>query len=562
MAGSYRPTNVDDVDDDFPAPAPSPTGTPALSVFDGTAPQGTWRLFAYDPYEEDLVRVDDWTLDIEYVEKVAPSGSVSIAGGAAGTRTPGVTLNLSATDPQPGSGISDMRLSNDGTTFSAFRFYAATLPWTLAPGDGTKTVYVQYRDADGNLSPVVSDTIVLDTTAPTARKLRPKSGADDVARGATIKMWSSEALAAATVTKANVVLKTDGHRVKVKVTYLAGRQLVKVEPEGVAGAGALRGEDPHRDHRRPGQPTRREAEAGEPARHLEVRGLTRRAHGVSTKNRKTSCSIGATSVRAYPARSAYARIVAGRSSAPVAAEPGWERPTGRQCSTLDAASSRSMSLPPGANSSSARSSTRPRRHRPAAGPHVRRPATRPGAPGRAAPRSRTRRRRSPAPGARRRRPPRSAPGRPLPRPPRWPGRPSPTRRRSRRRGRGGPGTPWRARSTTSRRRSPDRGRARPAGKEVGDAGQRRHPLLRQLAEVPGPVEQPLTQPDVVAVGAERDAATGPVDLREVADHRADAAHQQRHRAGVERRLRVGQARGLLGVEPVDTDVRVAAARPP
>ena len=129
-AGSYRPTNFnggDDENDNFPAPAPAATGTPSLSVFDGTAPGGTWRLFGYDPISVDLVQVDDWTLDIEYGEKVAPSGTVSIAGGAAGTRTPAVVLNLSASDPQPGSGISDVRFSNDGTTFSAFQGYAATL---------------------------------------------------------------------------------------------------------------------------------------------------------------------------------------------------------------------------------------------------------------------------------------------------------------------------------------------------------------------------------------------------------------------------------------------------
>ena len=93
-------------------------------------------------------------------------------------------------------------------------------------------MYAQYRDADGNLSPVVSDTIVLDTTAPTARKLRPKQGADGVARGATVRMWSTEALDPATVTKANVVLKTDGHKVRVKVTYDAARRLVKMNPKG------------------------------------------------------------------------------------------------------------------------------------------------------------------------------------------------------------------------------------------------------------------------------------------------------------------------------------------
>ena len=45
-------------------------------------------------------------------------------------------------------------------------------------------------------------------------------------------MWSTEALAPKTVAKANVVLKTDGHKVKVRVTYVAGRRLVKVNPKG------------------------------------------------------------------------------------------------------------------------------------------------------------------------------------------------------------------------------------------------------------------------------------------------------------------------------------------
>jgi hypothetical protein len=41
------------------------------------------------------------------------------------------------------------------------------MTWTLSAGDGTKTVYVQWRDASGNWSVPVNDTIVVDTTAPT-----------------------------------------------------------------------------------------------------------------------------------------------------------------------------------------------------------------------------------------------------------------------------------------------------------------------------------------------------------------------------------------------------------
>ena len=42
----------------------------------------------------------------------------------------------------------------------------ATGIWTLAAGDGTKTVYARFKDNAGNLSAVYSDTIILDTTPP------------------------------------------------------------------------------------------------------------------------------------------------------------------------------------------------------------------------------------------------------------------------------------------------------------------------------------------------------------------------------------------------------------
>ena len=59
-----------------------------------------------------------------------------------------------------------MRFSNDGTTFSAAEAYATSKTWTLTSGDGTKTVYAQYQDVAGNWSTAATDTIVLDTTAP------------------------------------------------------------------------------------------------------------------------------------------------------------------------------------------------------------------------------------------------------------------------------------------------------------------------------------------------------------------------------------------------------------
>lgn len=46
-SGTYRPTNIG-AGDPFAAPAPAPSGGSALSVFNGTAANGTWSLYIVD----------------------------------------------------------------------------------------------------------------------------------------------------------------------------------------------------------------------------------------------------------------------------------------------------------------------------------------------------------------------------------------------------------------------------------------------------------------------------------------------------------------------------------
>ena len=99
------------------------------------------------------------------VDNQSPTGTVSINGGAAATNSTSVTLTLTATDAV--TSVTQMRFSNNGNSFSTAETFAPTKAWTLSNGAGTKTVYVQFRDAAGNWSTAVTDTIVLDTTAPT-----------------------------------------------------------------------------------------------------------------------------------------------------------------------------------------------------------------------------------------------------------------------------------------------------------------------------------------------------------------------------------------------------------
>jgi hypothetical protein len=102
---------------------------------------------------------------LAFMEGTPPSGSVSINGGASFATCVAVNLTLSATDNN--GTVSSMRFSNDNSTWSAWEPYATSKVWPLAPGDGGKTAYVQFQDDTGNISSPYSDSITLDTIAPT-----------------------------------------------------------------------------------------------------------------------------------------------------------------------------------------------------------------------------------------------------------------------------------------------------------------------------------------------------------------------------------------------------------
>jgi subtilisin-like proprotein convertase family protein len=226
-SGTYKPTDEDSSTD----PADPVYAPASLANLDGSPASGTWTLHAFDGSGADFGTLGGWSLDIDYNDTVAPSGTVTIDGGAASTDSTSVTLDLSATDPAPGTGVAQVRFSNDGTNWSAFQAYTATASWTLAAGDGTKTVWAQYADGIGNVSTTASDTIVLDTKAPKAKKLSPKNNATGVKVSTKVSFVASEALDKATVTKKTVKLTAGGKAVKAKVSYKAGSKKVVLKPK-------------------------------------------------------------------------------------------------------------------------------------------------------------------------------------------------------------------------------------------------------------------------------------------------------------------------------------------
>lgn len=141
-------------------------------------------------------------------DDMPPSGTVTVADGATFTRTRHPLIDIPATDV---SGVKTISLSTDGVSWVE-RPYWPEQQVTVSPTNGTKTIRVKWRDWIGNWSSVRTDTIVLDTVAPSAGT--PKHSfvsAGVVSSGATpMKFTWTGSDATSGVARYEAALSTDG----------------------------------------------------------------------------------------------------------------------------------------------------------------------------------------------------------------------------------------------------------------------------------------------------------------------------------------------------------------
>jgi len=109
------------------------------------------------------------------IDGAAPTGTVAINHVDPIASTPEVSVSVLGRDDV--SGVDQVRLSNDGTTWDKLAYtgngsVAQNVPWNLndptyggTTGDGPRTVYAQVHDKSGNWSTTFSDSITLDTTS-------------------------------------------------------------------------------------------------------------------------------------------------------------------------------------------------------------------------------------------------------------------------------------------------------------------------------------------------------------------------------------------------------------
>jgi len=162
VAGTFRPTNYEN--DAFPAPAPAGPYLVALSVFNGSIPNGTWALYCADDAANDAGKIEGWGLTIRTLATVTNTAPVVIAERMTAPGTP-ITIPVYLNDKEsPGSLmirvwsmntalVPDTNLVLSGT--GANRTLTVT---PLAGQTGTAQIAVSVTDA-GGLS--ASDTFTL-----------------------------------------------------------------------------------------------------------------------------------------------------------------------------------------------------------------------------------------------------------------------------------------------------------------------------------------------------------------------------------------------------------------
>jgi hypothetical protein len=217
------------------------------------APAGGTGDYYFKVNARDNVNLDSSpTLFAVRYDAAAPTVSVEINNGSAATNQINVTINPTASDV--GSGVEQVRVSNNGVEWSAWQTYQAgmSIPWVLPSLNRQEhTVYAQVKDKAGNFSTTASDTIVLELypLAPHSTNYRLCANVVNVAGQAGLgsttyrltsnigEAWIGAAISAGYQGKSGLLADLDNCR---PIEYVAGEEFILTHSV-IASGGSLRG---------------------------------------------------------------------------------------------------------------------------------------------------------------------------------------------------------------------------------------------------------------------------------------------------------------------------------
>ncbi len=145
---------------------------------------------------------DTIILDID-----VPIGSIVINGGDDRTSSRAVSLSLTFEDGT--SGVQLLKIwDDDKFDDEPYLVPIGIVLWTLLEGDGPKMVNYRIVDAVGRLSQMYSDTILLDTIAPSITEVSPNNGEENLPRDQSVVIRFDEPMDADSGT--GLIMVTDG----------------------------------------------------------------------------------------------------------------------------------------------------------------------------------------------------------------------------------------------------------------------------------------------------------------------------------------------------------------
>ena len=186
-----------------------------------TLPDGDGLKTVYVKYKDVSGNWSAPVSDTITLDTSLPTGTIEINGDATYASSSPVTLTLSSAD------AAQMQFNNENGIWSGWEAYNSSKSWPLGDGDGVKIVYAQFKDAAGNISDTVSDSITLDTTAPSAVTVTDE-GAYTPSMSELIANWSGASDAESGVSQYRYAIGTSpGGNDVVDWTTIAGTTVTK-----------------------------------------------------------------------------------------------------------------------------------------------------------------------------------------------------------------------------------------------------------------------------------------------------------------------------------------------
>jgi subtilisin-like proprotein convertase family protein len=207
VSGSYRPANyageLNDPTpvDSWPAPAPDAVGTgTALSVFDGTDPNGSWKLYVVDDFPDFGGEIaGGWGLQISTVDVPARPTLISPVTGS--TDDDGVVTFAGAAPANTSVSIFDGTTSVASTTAGAGGAFSVALAG-VANGAHTFTAKATSTDGFGNVSAMsAATTVTVDTVPPAGSVAINKDAARTNRAAVTLTLAATDAAPGSGVTQ-------------------------------------------------------------------------------------------------------------------------------------------------------------------------------------------------------------------------------------------------------------------------------------------------------------------------------------------------------------------------